>query len=93
LTTRHKKNASRVTGIFFVFFCNVIIMKHNTGLGIVGSSVIVTTSVVVGTRIAHQRKPTILARFNMEVGAVIKAGITGTTYTEFVLTALLRTRI
>ena len=68
-------------------------MKHNTGLGIFGSSVIVTASVVVGTRITHERKPAIFAGFNMEVGAVIKAGITGTTYTEFVLTALLRTRI
>jgi hypothetical protein len=68
-------------------------MKHNTGLGIFGSSVIVTASVVVGTRITHERKPAIFAGFNMEVGAIIKAGIAGTAQAEFVPIALLHTLI
>ena len=101
LATSHKKNASRVTGIFFVFFVihhhtsssHIIIIITHHQVRNVGSSVIVTASVVVGTRNAHQREPAIRTRFNMEVGAVIKTGVAGTAQAEFVLTTLRRTLI
>jgi hypothetical protein len=86
------KNTSHITHHTFVF-CFFQVIHHHTATPShkvfkVFSSLFVGAGIVGRTRVAHQRKPAARTVINVEVGAVIKAGIARAAQAELVFIAL-----
>jgi hypothetical protein len=93
-TSHITHHTSHITHLYFVFFRSSFITppppppSHHNRSSRSSSSLFVGAGVVGHTRMAHQREPATRTVINVEVGAVIKAGIARAAQAELVFIAL-----